>query len=102
MLGMTGAIKKQYPDFPIAASALTWLRQFAPPVAAGGCLENWFDLAGFGRQAIRNPSFVANVLKGTIDSFTSWCTTCNACMAAIKKGEPVRCIYPDPGRGEKK
>ncbi|MEG1809934.1 MAG: flavin oxidoreductase/NADH oxidase, partial [Oscillospiraceae bacterium] len=43
--------KSVAPDSIVVCSGLTWLREFAPCVSAGGINAGWFDVAGFGRQA---------------------------------------------------
>jgi 2,4-dienoyl-CoA reductase-like NADH-dependent reductase (Old Yellow Enzyme family) len=94
MLTMTRTIKGNYPDLVVGASALTWLRHFASHVASGCISEGWFDAAGFGRQIICGPLLIKDMLLGNARASSPlWCRTCNACMAILKKGEPVRCVY---------
>lgn len=83
-------IKETVPSVCVAASGFTWLRDYAPGVAAGGIAEGWFDLAGFGRQWIADPEYANEILQGR--PLKKKCTTCGACMAILKKGEPMRCV----------
>lgn len=83
--------KTAAPDVPIVASGFTWLRNFAPNVAAGGIGESWFDLAGFGRQSIIYPGYANDILNHT--GMQKLCVTCGGCTALLKRGKPMHCIH---------
>lgn len=83
-------IKETVPSVCVVASGFTWLRDYAPEVAAGGIDGGWFDLAGFGRQWIADPEYANEILQGR--PLKKKCTTCGACMAILKKGQPMRCV----------
>lgn len=88
--------KQAAPNLVIVASAFTWLREYAPFVAAGGIEAGWFDCAGFGRQTIAYPSYAQDILRGSGMKRAECCTTCNGCMALIKqKGQPMRCVIKE-------
>lgn len=97
MLDMARQVKAAHPDKIVVASALSWLREYAPMVAAAGIRDGWFDLAGFGRQCICYPSFAKDVLSGVDMKRELCCTTCCGCTALIKKsGKKLRCVrHPD-------
>ena len=90
-------IKETVPSVCVVASGLTWLRDFAPAVAAGGIAEGWFDLAGFGRQWIADPAYANEILQGI--PLKKKCTTCGGCMGILKKGQPMRCVNNRGGQG---
>lgn len=83
-------VKKAVPGMCVAASGFTWLRDYAPEVASGGIDSGWFDLAGFGRQWVADPEYANEILQGR--PLRKKCTTCGACMAILKKGQPMRCV----------
>ncbi|MBQ6322551.1 MAG: NADH:flavin oxidoreductase [Lachnospiraceae bacterium] len=83
------AVKEAVPEMIVAASAFTWLRQFAPNIAAGCIQEGWFDLAGFGRQWIADPAYARSVMSG---EGASYCAACGGCTALIKTGKEMRCV----------
>lgn len=89
LLQSAKAIKEAVPGVCVVASGFTWLREYAPRVAAGGIKEGWFDLAGFGRQWIADPGYANDILAKK--PFSKVCTTCGACMAFLKDGKPMRC-----------
>lgn len=93
MLDMTHQVKALYPNVIVVASALSWLREYAPKVSAAAISENWFDLAGFGRQCIAYPDFAKDILAFKELDRNKCCTTCCGCTALIKKsGKQLYCI----------
>lgn len=80
------------PALTVVASGFTWLREYAPMVAAGGIAEGWFDLAGFGRQWVADPEYANAILRGELPR--RLCTTCGGCTALIKSGREMRCVRP--------
>lgn len=95
MLKITSEIQKEVPDMVVIASGLTWLRDFAPNVAAGCMQENWFKLAGFGRQAFAYPEFAKDILtNGTMDK-KKCCITCGKCSEIMRDGGTSGCVIKD-------
>ncbi len=93
MLDMAHTVKREHPDTIVIASALSWLREYGPMVAAGGIRDGWFDVAGFGRQSIAYPEFPQLVLSGRLPEREKCCTTCCGCSTLIKKtGKELYCI----------
>lgn len=91
LLNSAKSIKAACPGSVVVSSGLSWLRQYAPMVAAGCIQDGWFDLAGFGRQAIAYPAFVRDLLS--LRKIREVCSTCSGCTTLIKKsGNQVRCI----------
>lgn len=65
-------------------------------IGAGGIMDDWFDIAGFGRQALAYPDF-ANVLisAGKMDS-DKCCVNCNQCFKLMEPGHcRTGCIVKD-------
>lgn len=83
-------VKKAVPSICVVASGFSWLRNFAPMVAAGGIKEGWFDIAGFGRQWVAYPAYANDILAGR--EIQKFCKTCSGCSALIKSGRQMRCI----------
>lgn len=78
-------------DVVVVCSGLSWLREYAPNIAAGCISDEWFDLAGFGRQAIAYPDFANDILAGR--KIQSCCAACCGCTLLIKKsGKQLRCV----------
>ena len=94
MLTCARQVKKIAPEAIVVASAFTWLREFGPDIAAGCIEENWFDIAGFGRQTIAYPEMAEDLFEHGGLNRDKCCRTCCGCTALIKdKGENVRCIF---------
>lgn len=74
----------------VVASGFTWLRDYAPMVAAGGIRDGWFDLAGFGRQWVAAPYYADDILSGR--RLQKPCMACGGCTALIKSGQEMRCV----------
>ncbi len=90
MLQSAKVIKKAFPDAVIVASAFSWLREYAPMVAAGGISDGWFDIAGFGRGALANPDYANEILSKK--EISVLCRACGGCSSLIRKAEKLRCV----------
>lgn len=90
-------LKSLVPGVPFVCSGLSAFRQFGPMIGAGGVREGWFDLAGFGRQALAYPRFVGIALSGAVPDPGRCCTGCNACFRLMNPGfAPAGCVVRDP------
>lgn len=95
MMQGVSEIQHAYPDLPVLGSAFSYLRQFAPNLAAGMVEGGHCVMAGFGRMAFAAPSFVQEVRKqGTIDK-RQVCVTCGGCAALLRAGKPAGCVIRD-------
>ncbi len=84
------------PEAVVIASAFSWLREFAPGVAAGAIAAGDYDMAGFGRQSIRLPDTANKILSGQGLLRKECCVTCCGCTNLIKKsGKMLRCVIKD-------
>lgn len=91
LLHFAKLVKEAAPALCVVASGFTWLRDFAPMVAAGGVKNGWFDLAGFGREWVAYPEYANDILSD--GKMHTMCTTCGGCSALIKSGKEVRCVF---------
>ena len=92
MLQSAKIVKQNFPDALVVASAFSWLREYAPMIAAGGIEQEWFDIAGFARQAVAYPNFAGDMLSDKGMERGKCCTTCGGCSGLIKSGKMLRCI----------
>lgn len=94
MLQCARMAKECAPEAVVVASGFSWLREYAPAVAAGGIEKGWFDLAGFGRQTIAYPDMVEDLFTDGGMRREKCCRACCGCTTMIKvKGEQVKCIF---------
>lgn len=65
-------------------------------IGAGGLSEGWFDIAGFGRQALAYPDFANDILSGNGLNESKCCTGCDNCFKLMEPGHTmVGCIIRD-------
>lgn len=92
----TGVIKKAYPGLVVSASAPSYLRQFAPALAAGAVSQGLCDMVLFGRETFADPDFVDEILSGGTLERNHTCVTCGKCGDLIRAGLPAGCVVRNP------
>ena len=93
MMRCVGEIQRAYPGLPVIGSAFSYLRQFAPQLAAGMIEQGSCAMAGFGRMAFADPDFPNKILSGK--SLDAPCVTCGGCARLLRAGSPAGCIVRD-------
>lgn len=96
MLSCTQAVQQACPDLAIIGSGLSYLRQYAPLLAAGGIQEGYFTLAGFGRQSFAYPEIYSDILAGREISPKKTCISCGKCSELMRAGQITGCVIRDP------
>ena len=90
-------IKSRVPGVMFVCTGLSQFRQFGPAVGAGGIRDGWFDLAGFGRQALAYPDFARSALAGQMLEPGRCCILCNSCFRLMDPGlSAAGCVVRDP------
>lgn len=95
MLAAVKELKEACPDTAFLCSALSWLREFGSLAAAGGVKDGWFDLAGFGRQALAYPDFAADLLEQGGMKREKCCIACSKCTEIMRDGGTSGCVIRD-------
>lgn len=95
MLNIIKQIQCGVPDVAIVSTGFSWLREFAPYVAAGGIKAGWFKIAGFGRQAFAYPDFARDILKYGKMKREKCCITCSGCTEIMRDGGQTGCVIKD-------
>lgn len=95
MLRITKELQENVPEINIMASGFTWLREFAPYIAAGGIKEGWFKLAGFGRQAFAYPDFAKDIIRNGNMERKKCCKACSKCTVIMRDGGKTGCVPLD-------
>lgn len=93
MMRCVGEIQRAHPELPVIGSAFSYLRQFAPQLAAGMVAAGNCAMAGFGRLAFADPDFPKKVLSGA--PLDAPCVTCGGCAQLLRAGSPAGCIVRD-------
>lgn len=79
-------------------TGLSDFREFGAEIGAGGLRDGWFDIAGFGRQALAYPEFANDILSGDGLDKQKCCTGCNNCFKLMDPGHTMTgCIVRDSG-----
>ena len=91
----TKAIKDAYPGMTIIASALSYLRQFSPHVAAGLVTAGAADLVGYGREAFAYPGFIQDILNNGAMDKAKCCISCGKCSELMRAGSTAGCVIRD-------
>ena len=93
ILEITRALQQAVPQVAIVSTGMSWLREFAQNVAAGGIKEGYMTFAGFGRQAFAYPDFAGDIFSGGMER-KKCCVCCSSCTTLMRcrsmAGCPVR------------
>lgn len=95
MMKGLGEIQRAIPDLPVLGSAFSYLRQYAPNLAAGMVGEGHCAMAGFGRMAFAYPDFVQDLRRGGAIDPKRVCVTCGGCAVLLRSGTPAGCVVRD-------
>ncbi len=88
-------MKKTVPGITLIGTGYSYLRAFAPQVAAGAVSAGMADAAGFGRMAFAYPDFARDILEnGALDA-SKVCLTCSKCTAMMRKIHATGCPIRD-------
>ena len=95
MMQGVAQIQQAHPELPVIGSAFSYLRQFAPNLAAGMVSENKCAMAGFGRMAFACPDMTRELREnGKIDPKHA-CVSCGGCAQLLRAGTPAGCVVRD-------
>lgn len=91
----TKLLKENVKDMCFMCTGLSSFGAHGGYVGAGGVAQNWFDIAGFGRQALAYPSFANDLLtRGEMDA-GKCCVDCNKCFSLMDGHCRTGCIVRD-------
>ena len=94
LLDAAAHLKKTCPEITLIGTGYTWLRKFAPNVAAGAIADGDIDAAGFGRMAFAYPDFARDILENSGLDERKVCLTCSKCTELMRAmsctGCPIR------------
>ncbi len=95
MMECVGEVRRAFPELAVIGSGYSYLRQFAPELAAGAVESGVCDMAGFGREAFAYPTFARDILQnGAIDP-KKCCITCGKCTELMRAGSVAGCVPRD-------
>lgn len=95
LLDAAARMKEICPGMTMIGTGYSYLRQYAPQVAAAAVQSGMIDAAGFGRMAFAYPDFAKDILEtGTLDT-RKVCLTCSKCTAMMRKIHATGCPIRD-------
>ena len=87
--------QKEVPGMTCVATGLSYLRQFAPFVAAGLLEAGGAQVAAFGRGGFAYPDFARDILSGRGMQADKCCVTCGLCTRIMRAGGRPGCPVRD-------
>lgn len=96
LLRLASSIREAIPGTPVVGTGYSWLRQFAPEVAAGVIRREGADLAGFGRMVFAYPDLPRDLARDGRLSSKKVCVACSGCSELPRAGRPSGCVVRDP------
>lgn len=92
-------LKEKVPEVTFMCSGLSTFGSLGAEIGAGGLQEGWFDIAGFGRQALAYPEFANAILSNMEMDDQRCCVNCYNCYKLMDPGHTqVGCIVRDKER----
>lgn len=89
-------LKENVPEMKFMCTGLSSFGELGAEIGAGGIKDNWFDIAGFGRQALAYPDFANDILAGNNLDPQKCCTGCDSCFKLMDPGRTMTgCIVRD-------
>jgi len=95
LLRLGRIVQEEVKDCVVVGTGFTWLRQFAPYVAAGVIKNGWASMAGFGRQAFAYPDFPKDIITERKMKKSNVCVTCSKCAELKAKKKHSGCVVRD-------
>ncbi|MGD0199541.1 MAG: FAD-dependent oxidoreductase, partial [Bryobacteraceae bacterium] len=93
--GIVRRIQTEFPGMLVIGGGYSWLRQFAPHVAAAAVRNGWVSLVGLGRLALAYPDFPRELAeRGRLDP-ERVCVACSACSQIMRDGGRTGCVPRD-------
>lgn len=95
ILNIVKEMQQTVPDCVIVGTGFSWLRQFAPYVAAGMVNEGWAAICGFGRGGFAYPDFANDIFTAGAMSPRKVCITCSKCSELKGAAWLTGCVVRD-------
>lgn len=93
----TRQIQQAFPELVIISSGPSYLREYAPNLAAGAIEDGVCQMVGFGREAFAYPDFPKDLRNtGKMDP-KKVCITCGKCTELMRAGSTAGCVIRDGG-----
>ncbi len=94
MLNGAALLQKEFPDITFIGTGYTFLRRFAPYLAAGAVESGMISAAGFGRMAFAYEDFAKDLIAGSMKP-EKCCLTCGKCTELMRAFTTTGCPIRD-------
>ena len=94
MIDGCAEIQKTFPELVMIGTGYSYLREFAPYVAAGALKENAAKMIGFGRMAFAYDTFAKDMIEGKMNPYKV-CIACSKCAELKKRSLHTGCPIRD-------
>lgn len=95
MINCTAVFQKKYQDIMFVGSAYSWLRQYAPNVAAEVLNKGYASFIGFGRSSFAYPDLPEDLKRSGKADPSKVCIACSGCTRLIRAFRPGGCVIRD-------
>ena len=95
MINGTAVFSERFPGIAMVGSGWSYLRHFAPNVAAAVIAEGKAAFSGFGRNSFAYPSMPLDLMQTGKADPKKACITCSGCTRLIRSLRPGGCVIHD-------
>lgn len=95
LLNLGRMVQEEAKKAVVIGTGYSWLRQYAPYVAAGVINKGWTTMVGFGRQAFAYPDFAKDIIENKELNPRKVCITCSKCAELKAKKKNSGCVVRD-------
>ncbi len=95
MIHLARELQEVVPDMVIVGTGYSWLRHYAPQVAAGVAKAGWAKVLGFGRQAFAYPDFANDIINQGEMVGKKVCVSCSKCSELKAAARLTGCVVRD-------
>jgi len=95
MIYLAKEIQETVEKSVVIGTGYSWLRQFAPYIAAGVLKKGWAKMIGFGREAFAYPDFAYDLLYNGGFKANKVCLTCGKCTDLKSTNRITGCVVRD-------
>ncbi len=88
-------IQQEVEEAIVVGTGVSWLRQFAPYLAAGMVKEGYARVIGFGRESFAYPDFAIDILENNGFDKSRVCLTCGKCTDLKAAKKITGCVVRD-------
>jgi len=88
-------VQKTFPDLIVIGTGFSWMRQYAPNLAAGLIRNQSISMVGLGRMAFAYPDLPKDIIQNKTFNQRKSCITCSKCSQLKAIGQPSGCVVRD-------